>query len=482
MSKAAVEELVMNAVQPRMRLGERPVSLVRVDTGPWLYLALLLVAAAFVLLVNQGQDLALMSVLVAALCALRIRSYAMVLTDEALYMVHLRGRTIGSVEVIRPLVAVGFDRNLLPDRARRQAVLGAAALPRRRRRQLRAPSPRRLDRHRRRLLGDVGHPADLARRILGGANPLLEVTAEVAKAERGGDPLDEEDRAEIDLPTVHPGDRDDRGDEQEPAGREDQVGADPVVGELGLLAADRSHLGPVIDPPRGGLEIGSAQFRPVPAPQRGLRSTGPPRTWTSKWRWQPTVRALPISPTSPTRSPGPDPLAAADPRRPAQVGVEVTAVLALAVDQEVVAVENRVEAAPGDAAAASRDEAGAAGGDDVEALMGPPAAARRPELARSRPGSVRAEDREDVAAVIDASARAEQKDGRESDDGSCPAPGSTLKVRFAASGYVDPAATTALTLKVCLPAPGSDTPSAIGTLSSARRRACIRTRRRPVEI
>ena len=112
MSKAAVEELVMNAVQPRMRLGERPVSLVRVDTGPWLYLALLLVAAAFVLLVNQGQDLALMSVLVAALCALRIKSYAMVLTDEALYMVHLRGRTIGSVEVIRPLVAVGFDRNL----------------------------------------------------------------------------------------------------------------------------------------------------------------------------------------------------------------------------------------------------------------------------------------------------------------------------------------------------------------------------------
>ena len=72
MSKAAMEELVMNAVQPRMRLGERPVSLVRVDSGPWLYLALLAVAAALVLLVNQGQDLALMSVLVAALCALRV--------------------------------------------------------------------------------------------------------------------------------------------------------------------------------------------------------------------------------------------------------------------------------------------------------------------------------------------------------------------------------------------------------------------------
>jgi uncharacterized membrane protein YjjP (DUF1212 family) len=112
MPKAAVEELVMNAVQPRMHLGERPVSLVRVDSGPWLYLALLLVAAAFALLINQGQDFALMSVLVAALCALRVKSYAMMLTEEAIYMVHLRGHTIGSVEVIRPLIAVGFDRNL----------------------------------------------------------------------------------------------------------------------------------------------------------------------------------------------------------------------------------------------------------------------------------------------------------------------------------------------------------------------------------
>ncbi len=39
-----------------MRLGERPASLVRVDAGPWLYLALLLVAAAFALLSDQGQD------------------------------------------------------------------------------------------------------------------------------------------------------------------------------------------------------------------------------------------------------------------------------------------------------------------------------------------------------------------------------------------------------------------------------------------
>lgn len=113
MSKTATEELVLNAVQPRMRLGERLVSLVRVDTGPWLYLALLLLAAAFALVINHAQDYALMSALVAALCALRVNTYAMVLTDEALYMVHLRGRAVGSVEVIRPLIAVGIERNLM---------------------------------------------------------------------------------------------------------------------------------------------------------------------------------------------------------------------------------------------------------------------------------------------------------------------------------------------------------------------------------
>ncbi len=113
MSKAAAEELVLNAVQPRMRLGERLVSLVRLDSGPWLYLALLLLATAFALFINHAQDFALMSALVAALCALRVKSYAMVLTDEALYVVHLRGKAVGGVEVIRPLVAVGFERNLM---------------------------------------------------------------------------------------------------------------------------------------------------------------------------------------------------------------------------------------------------------------------------------------------------------------------------------------------------------------------------------
>jgi hypothetical protein len=95
-----------------MRLGERLVSLVRVDAGPWLYLTLLMLAAAFALAINHSQDLAVLSILVAALSALRIHAYAMVLTDEALYVVHLKGRAVGNVEVIRPLATIGFDRSL----------------------------------------------------------------------------------------------------------------------------------------------------------------------------------------------------------------------------------------------------------------------------------------------------------------------------------------------------------------------------------
>ena len=109
--EGANEELVLNAVQPRMRLGERAVGLVRVDSGPWLYLALVLVAAAFALVVNHALDFAIMSLLLAALSAMRVKGYAMVLTDEALYVVPLRGRPVGTVEAIRPLVAVGFERN-----------------------------------------------------------------------------------------------------------------------------------------------------------------------------------------------------------------------------------------------------------------------------------------------------------------------------------------------------------------------------------
>ena len=61
--------------------------------------------------------------------------------------------------------------------------------------------------------------------------------------------------------------------------------------------------------------------------------------------------------------------------------VEVAAVLAFAVDQQVVAVEDRVIAASAAPAVADRDQLGPAGGDDVEALVGAAAAARRAEFA-----------------------------------------------------------------------------------------------------
>ena len=98
------------------------------------------------------------------------------------------------------------------------------------------------------------------------------------------------------------------------------------------------------------------------------------------------MRALPVAPTAPTRWP----VKTRSPRstrgRAAQVRVEVAAALAFAVDQQVVAVEDRVVAGAPDPAAAHRDQRRPAGGDDVKALVGAPAAARRPELADRTPG------------------------------------------------------------------------------------------------
>jgi hypothetical protein len=96
---------------------------------------------------------------------------------------------------------------------------------------------------------------------------------------------------------------------------------------------------------------------------------------------------------------GVDAVAAVERRRARQVGVEVAAPLPFAVDRQVVAVEHRVVAGLQDAAAAYGDQRRAAGGDDVEALVDPPAAARRAELADRATGAVRALDREDVVAV-----------------------------------------------------------------------------------
>ena len=97
----------------------------------------------------------------------------------------------------------------------------------------------------------------------------------------------------------------------------------------------------------------------------------------------------------------PDPLALVDQGRAGHVGVEVAAVLAFAVDQQVVAVEDRVVAAAQDAAVADGDQRRVAGGDDVEALVGAAAAARGAELADRAAGAVRPLDREDVVVVGD---------------------------------------------------------------------------------
>jgi len=93
---------------------------------------------------------------------------------------------------------------------------------------------------------------------------------------------------------------------------------------------------------------------------------------------------------------GPDALAAVDRGGTDQVGVEVAALLALTVDQQVVAVEDRVIAGAQNAAGRRGDQRRAAGGDDVEALMPAAAAARGAELADVATRPVRAPDREDV--------------------------------------------------------------------------------------
>jgi hypothetical protein len=93
---------------------------------------------------------------------------------------------------------------------------------------------------------------------------------------------------------------------------------------------------------------------------------------------------------------GPDAIAALDARRTDHVGVEIAALLTLAVEQQVVAVEDRVIARAQHAAGRHGNQGRAAGGDDVEAFVGAAAAARRPEFADGSAGPVRPLDREDV--------------------------------------------------------------------------------------
>jgi len=101
---------------------------------------------------------------------------------------------------------------------------------------------------------------------------------------------------------------------------------------------------------------------------------------------------------------GPDAVAAADRRRADQVRVEVAAALALTADREEVAVEDRVIADPPHTPGRHGEQRRATGGNDVEALVGAPAAARRAELADVTALGVRPGDREDVVAELDPAA------------------------------------------------------------------------------
>jgi len=93
---------------------------------------------------------------------------------------------------------------------------------------------------------------------------------------------------------------------------------------------------------------------------------------------------------------GPDALPAMDERGAWHVGVEVAAVLPFAVDQQVVAVQDRVVARAQHLAAPHRNQWRAAGRDDVEPFVPAPPTPRRPEFPNRPPRPVRAVDREDV--------------------------------------------------------------------------------------
>jgi hypothetical protein len=96
---------------------------------------------------------------------------------------------------------------------------------------------------------------------------------------------------------------------------------------------------------------------------------------------------------------GKDSIATTDQRRSRHVSVEVTAPLPFAVDQQVVAVEDRVIAGAQDRAAAHRDQRRSARRNDVEAFVPATAAAGSAEFADVAADAVRALNGEDVVAV-----------------------------------------------------------------------------------
>ncbi len=103
MSKAATQDLALSGIQPLMHPGERLTGLVKVVAGPWQYLVVLFLAAAVALELTAIYVPGMVAALLALLCVMRMRTYALTLTDQALYIVRLQQHRVGTVEVIRPL-------------------------------------------------------------------------------------------------------------------------------------------------------------------------------------------------------------------------------------------------------------------------------------------------------------------------------------------------------------------------------------------
>ncbi len=108
MSKAATQDLALSGIHPMMYPGERLAGLVRVVAGPWQYLVVLFLAAAVGLELTANLVPGMVAALLALLCVMKMKTYALALTDQALYIVRIQQHRIGTVEVIRPLLDVAF--------------------------------------------------------------------------------------------------------------------------------------------------------------------------------------------------------------------------------------------------------------------------------------------------------------------------------------------------------------------------------------
>ena len=108
MSKAATHDLALRGIQPLMHPGERLTGLVKVVAGPWQYLVVLFLTAAVALELTANYVPGMVAALLALLCVMKMRTYALTLTDQAIYIVRIQQHRVGTVEVIRPLIDLAF--------------------------------------------------------------------------------------------------------------------------------------------------------------------------------------------------------------------------------------------------------------------------------------------------------------------------------------------------------------------------------------